>query len=117
MTKRTQLLRGLAGKLLLLSLPLTIATAQQAPTPDSRPLSPSEQAPAPSEEVTSGASKRNEKVYIKRIDTGVLKDLNVRLGDSVTIIDPSPDRSYYATEHGRAPSEVLYFRPSRLTQW
>jgi len=101
-----------------------VCGGQQAPAPE-QPVAPAENAtlesakplPDSTEEVDSGASRRNENVAITRIDTGALKELMVRLGNSVTLVEPALDRRNYATEHGQPPSESLYHRPSALTRW
>ena len=88
-----------------------MAPAENATLESAKPLADA------AEEVDSGASRRNENVAITRIDTGALKELMVRLGNSVTIVEPALDRRNYATEHGQPPSELLYYRPSALTRW
>jgi hypothetical protein len=109
---------------LITLLAIGLATFAQEEKPP-EPVAPSETPTIESakpltdavEEVGSGASKRNENVAIARIDTGALKELMVRLGNSVTIADPALDRNNYATEHGQPPSEPVYLRPSPAARW
>ncbi len=86
-------------------------------TPSETPQTESARPLPETEDNSAGASKRNENVYINRIDTGFIKELNVRLGDNVTIVEPEVDRRNYATEHGQPPSDVIYFKPAPLTRW
>ncbi|HYM13405.1 MAG TPA: hypothetical protein VEU62_21885 [Bryobacterales bacterium] len=91
---------------------------QEAAPPSETPQNESAKPIPEVEDSSSGASKRNENVYINRIDTGFIKELNVRLGDNVTIADqPSIDRRNYASEHGRTETDVLYFKPSLIDRW
>ena len=60
----------------------------------------------------SGESRRNENVQLTPLDTNLLKDLNERLGTTATIVTEfSPERSYFSTEYGNAPSAVLHVPP------
>ncbi len=61
--------------------------------------------------VASGAAQRNENVQIHRIDNNAVKEALVRLGAAVTAVDaPTPARSYFGAEHGKAPGEVPFLR-------
>ncbi|MBI3698724.1 MAG: TonB-dependent receptor [Acidobacteria bacterium] len=105
------LLVFLAGASFAQEKPADAETASTKPEAESAKPLPE------TETVSTGASKRNENTFISRIDTGVLKDLNVRLGDWVTIVEPAVDRGQYATEHGRPPTELLYHKPTPLSRW
>ncbi|MEO7650404.1 MAG: hypothetical protein ABIZ80_08035 [Bryobacteraceae bacterium] len=59
----------------------------------------------------AAAAKRNENVQVNRIDTDALKESNIRLGDSVTIVSqPLVEAGYFATEHGRPPGDQVTLR-------
>ncbi len=59
--------------------------------------------------LASGAAQRNENVQINRIDNNAVKEALVRLGASVTVVDaPTPARSYFGAEHGKAPGEAPF---------
>ncbi len=59
-------------------------------------------------DAASGESRRNENVQFNLVDNNALKELNVRLGTTATIIrEFRPDRSYFGAEFGSPPSDVL----------
>ncbi len=95
----------------------TSARADEKPQPVPVSTKAQTESATPLPAVEEVSSKRNENNFISRIDTGELKDLNIRLGDWVTIIEPTVDRGYYATEHGRPATELLYHKPSPLARW
>jgi hypothetical protein len=101
---------------------------QQAPPPVSAP------APAPpartddarrielnllgKTNVAAGESRRNENIQFNLVDNNALKELNIRLGATTTIIEVfRPERSYFSSEFGNAPGPVLHLPgpPSRLS--
>ncbi len=52
----------------------------------------------------SGESRRNENVQFNLVDNNALKELNVRLGVTATIVrEFQPERSYFGAEFGNAP--------------
>ncbi|HQR34825.1 MAG TPA: TonB-dependent receptor [Blastocatellia bacterium] len=52
----------------------------------------------------SGESRRNENVQFNLVDNGALKELNVRLGTTATIIrEFNPASNYFGSEFGNAP--------------
>jgi hypothetical protein len=64
----------------------------------------------------SGESRRNENIFFNPIDNNVLKDLNVRLGSTATIIEVfRPERSYYSAEFGNRPGAALHEQAARQT--
>jgi hypothetical protein len=64
----------------------------------------------------SGESRRNENIFFNPIDNNVLKDLNVRLGSTATIVEVfRPERNYYAAELGNRPSASLHEQQTRQT--
>ena len=53
---------------------------------------------------SSGESRRNENVQFNLVDNGALKELNVRLGTTATIVQEfSPASNYFGAEFGNAP--------------
>ncbi|HSB15455.1 MAG TPA: TonB-dependent receptor [Bryobacteraceae bacterium] len=60
-------------------------------------------------DVDAGESRRNENIQFNLVDNNALKELNVRLGTTATIIDEfRPSRSYFGSEFGNAPTPVLH---------
>lgn len=57
----------------------------------------------------AGESRRNENIQYNLIDNNVLKELNIRLGTSATIVTEfRPDRKYFGTEFGNKPSSPIH---------
>ncbi|MEJ5366883.1 MAG: heparinase II/III family protein [Bryobacteraceae bacterium] len=53
----------------------------------------------------SGESRRNENVQFNLVDNNALKELNVRLGVTATIVrEFQPERGWFGTEFGNAPA-------------
>ena len=66
----------------------------------------------------AGESRRNENVQFNLVDNNALKELNVRLGTTATIIrEFQPERSYFGAEFGNAPSAVLHAPPVEAKQF
>lgn len=56
----------------------------------------------------SGESRRNENVQFNLVDNGALKELNVRLGTTATIVrEFNPANSYFGAEFGNAPRSAI----------
>lgn len=56
----------------------------------------------------SGESRRNENVQFNLVDNGALKELNVRLGTTATIIaEFNPAGNYFGSEFGNAPRSAI----------
>lgn len=56
----------------------------------------------------SGESRRNENVQFNLVDNGALKELNVRLGTTATIIrEFNPAGNYFGSEFGNAPRSAM----------
>ncbi|MBS1829692.1 MAG: hypothetical protein JST93_30615 [Acidobacteria bacterium] len=69
-------------------------------------------------DTSAGESRRNENVQFNLIDNNALKELNVRLGASATIVQEfSADRTYFSSEFGNAPSAVLALSPAARLGW
>jgi hypothetical protein len=63
----------------------------------------------------SGESRRNENVHFNLIDNNALKDLNLRMGTTATIVEEfQPDRSYYGVEFGNPPPPSLHLVPAKI---
>ncbi len=61
-----------------------------------------------------GESRRNENVQFNLIDNNALKELNVRVGTTATIVsEMQPQRNYYGSEFGNAGSSVLHVGANR----
>lgn len=59
----------------------------------------------------AAAAKRNENVAIFLIDTNAIKEANIRVGTSTTVVgEARVESQYFAAEHGSAPSESLMLR-------
>jgi len=62
-----------------------------------------------------GESRRNENVQFNLIDNNALKELNVRLGTSATLIQEfRADRGYFGTEYGNRPPSPIHLTGSKL---
>ena len=63
----------------------------------------------------AGEARRNENVSIFLIDNNVLKELNVRMGTTATIIHEfRVDHDYFGSEFGGPPKAPLHLPPSRV---
>lgn len=57
----------------------------------------------------SGESRRNENVSFNLIDNNSLKELNIRMGTTATIVSElQPQRHYYGVEFGNNPPALLH---------
>ena len=64
-------------------------------------------------DTAAGESRRNENIQFNLVDNNALKELNIRLGATATIIEVfRPERSYFSSEFGNAPGAVLYLPPT-----
>src|SRR5690242_21487051 len=60
-------------------------------------------------DVAGGESRRNENIQFNLVDNNALKELNIRLGATTTIVDVfRPERGYFSSEFGNAPGAVLH---------
>jgi hypothetical protein len=117
----------LASGLVLLLLVRAVAQQPSPPPKETRhegaaaaESSPSGQSPAENTrrielnllgktDVSAGESRRNENIQFNLVDNNALKELNVRLGASATVIPLfRPERGYFSSEFGNAPSPVLH---------
>jgi hypothetical protein len=62
----------------------------------------------------SGESRRNENVQFNLVDNNALKEMNIRLGATATIIEEfQVDRGYFGAEYGSAPRPPVHATPGR----
>ena len=62
----------------------------------------------------AGESRRNENVQFNLVDNNALKELNIRLGTTATIINEfAVDRGYFGTEYGKPPTPPVHAPPGR----
>ncbi len=65
----------------------------------------------------AGESRRNENIHFNLVDNNFLKELNVRLGTTATIIQEfTPDRSYFGAEFGNATTGQIHVGPIQRRQ-
>jgi hypothetical protein len=70
------------------------------------------------ENTAAGESRRNENVQFNLVDNNILKELNIRLGATATIIEQfKPEQSYYGAEFGNPPSAVVRLSPAARLGW
>src|SRR5262249_19528964 len=61
-------------------------------------------------DVASGESRRNENVQFNLVDNNALKEMNVRLGTTATIVrEFNPASGYFGAEFGAAPKASITF--------
>ncbi|MFN0167250.1 MAG: hypothetical protein ACKV22_12545 [Bryobacteraceae bacterium] len=104
-------------------LPLLVAATAlaQQPPPKSPPAEPPPESSKRVElnllgrtDTSSGESRRNELIVFNLIDNNVLKELNVRLGTTATLVQEfRPERNYFGVEFGNQPSAALHVPPAR----
>ena len=105
-------------------------SGQQAPAESSSPAAEAEADAADSSETDdsqrtdinllgetsseAGESRRNENVQFNLVDNNALKELNIRLGTTATIINEfAVDRGYFGTEYGKPPTPPVHAPPGR----
>ncbi len=60
----------------------------------------------------SGESRRNENVQFNLVDNNALKELNIRLGTTATIVEEfQVDRGFFGSEFGKPPVPPIHARP------
>ncbi|MCP5112526.1 MAG: hypothetical protein GY953_17000, partial [bacterium] len=64
----------------------------------------------------SGESRRNENVQFNLVDNNALKELNVRLGTTATIVQEFRiNQSYFGSEYGKRPAPPVHARAGRVS--
>ena len=62
----------------------------------------------------SGESRRNENVQFNLVDNNALKELNIRLGTTATIVTEfAVDQGYFGSEYGKPPTPAVHAPPGR----
>ena len=62
----------------------------------------------------AGESRRNENVQFNLVDNNALKELNIRLGTTATIVSEfGVDRGYFGSEYGKPPVPPVHAAPGR----
>lgn len=63
-------------------------------------------------DTASGESRRNENVNFNPIDNNALREVNLRLGATATVVEQfDPARNYFSAEFGTRPAAVLHVAP------
>jgi hypothetical protein len=61
-----------------------------------------------------GESRRNENIQFNLVDNNALKEMNLRVGVSATVIrEFRPERGYFGAEFGNQPTAPLHVAPQR----
>ena len=88
-------------------IPASFAQESAAPAADQSAEGAVQPETKPSEKMRA-AAQRNENVPVYQIDNNAIKEANIRLGSSITLIaEPSAQRSYFGSEFGRAPGALV----------
>ena len=67
---------------------------------------------------SSGESRRNENVDITLIDNNVLKELNIRMGTTATIVRSfDADKGYFGAEFGGAPAAQIHLPAAQASRF
>jgi hypothetical protein len=111
---------------------MAAALAADSPKPETEKPKPTQAAPAESsearkrvelnllgrEDASAGESRRNENIQFNLVDNNALKELNVRLGATATVVNEfKPDRGYFGAEFGNPPSAVIHLSPTARPAW
>src|ERR1700693_3471912 len=109
------MLQFVLGVLLLLAQQSTPAEsskpAEKPPPPEQTPVKDkrTELNLLGATDAAAGESRRNENVQFNLVDNNALKELNIRLGATATIVqEVRPERGYFSAEFGNPPSPVLH---------
>ncbi len=90
----------------LLGTLLAVTACAQTSQPPPAPKTPAPRQPARTR--LDASAQRNENVAVWLIDNNAVKEVNIRLGDNVTIVsEAAVETNYYATEHGRPAREAV----------
>ncbi len=101
-------------------VPAPPAAAVPAATPAEQPAAPSrtDLNLLAKTDTSSGESRRNENVQFNLIDNNALKELNIRLGTTATIVTEfRADRGWFGTEFGNKPPSLIHLTPGRFSGW
>jgi hypothetical protein len=113
---------------------MLFAAQGESPKPETKaenvtPAKPSSEAVAPEEnagrnragenilgqaDTSQGEARRNENVQINLLDTNAVRELNVRVGTTATIVQEfTADRGYWAAEYGTPPRSPIRAQPQQ----
>jgi len=99
-------------RVFLLALTPALAQTPNKPAPDQPAERRSDINLLAKTDTASGESRRNENVQFNLIDNNALKELNIRLGTTATLIDDArADRNYFGTEYGNRPTSPIHLSP------
>ncbi len=71
-----------------------------------------------STDAARGESRRNENVQFNLVDNNALKELNVRLGTTATLVEEfRPERGYFGVEFGNQPPATAHLAPEKRTSF
>lgn len=102
---------------LLASLPVAVL-AQNKPAADQPAERRTDLNLLAKTDTASGESRRNENVQFNLIDNNALKELNVRLGTTATLIDDvRADRGYFGAEYGNRPPAPIHLAPAKAASF
>jgi hypothetical protein len=108
----------------MLLAPIFLGLLALLSTPDQQTQqNPPNPTPAPARERSrasmGGAAQRNQNVPVFQIDNEAIKEANIRLGNTITIVSEARvETSHYATEHGRPAAEQVWLAaPSSAPGW
>lgn len=109
---------------ILLSLLLALTAEAQKPAEETKPTEGGDAQKRVElnllgkEDATKGESRRNENVQFNLVDNNALKELNVRLGATATLVQEfRADRGYFGAEFGNPPSGTLQLTTAMRTNW
>lgn len=70
------------------------------------------------EDTSKGESRRNENVQFNLVDNNALKELNIRLGATATLVQEfRVERGYFGAEFGNPPSAAAHIASLRRVNW
>jgi hypothetical protein len=96
-------------RVFLLALTPALAISQNKPTIDQPAERRTDLNLLAKTDTASGESRRNENVQFNLIDNNALKELNIRLGTTATLIDDAKsDRNYFGAEYGNRPTSPIH---------
>src|SRR6185436_10030475 len=88
------------------------------PKSEQKPDAKKEERGSGGSDLETAAAQRNENVKVNLIDNNAVKESLVRLGAAVTPVDfPTPVRSHYGAEYGRALSELPFLTKQAGRSW
>ncbi|MBL8241562.1 MAG: hypothetical protein JNM66_29325 [Bryobacterales bacterium] len=101
-------------RVLMLALVPALVYSQNKPVPEQPAERRSDLNLLNKTDAASGESRRNENVQFNLIDNNAVKELNVRLGTTATLIEEAKaDRSYFGAEYGNRPTSPVHLAPAR----